>query len=217
VRGLFRIADELDRSAHLHGRAPRSRDRVRVGLMALGRGRDEAHPEAGRADHQRDAHVVPIAEIGEAGAREPAQPLANRHQVGERLAWVRVVREPVDDGDVRVLGELLNVLLREGADHDCVEVALEHVRRVLDRLAAAELEVAGGEVEAVAAELGDPDLEGDAGARRRLLEDHAEAAAGEKLMWLSALPERLQLVGEVEGGLQLLGVPGANASEVPTL
>jgi hypothetical protein len=70
-----------------------------------------------------------------------------------------LVREPVDDRDRRVGGELLDVRLRVGADHDRVHVAREDVCRVLDRLSAPELEVAGGEVEAEAAELVDPDLE----------------------------------------------------------
>ena len=75
----------------------------------------------------------------------------------------------------------------------------------------------GGEVEAVAAELGDSDLERDARSRRRLLEDHPERAPGEELVRLAPLTQRLELVGEVERGLQLLGVPRADAREVPPL
>ena len=130
---------------------------------------------------------------------------------------MRVVRQPVDHRNFGVLGELLDVLLGEGADHDRVQVALQHVRRVLDRLAAPELKVAGRQVEPVAAELDDADLERDTGARRRLLEDHAERAAGEELVRLAPLAELLELVREIEGGLQLLGVPGADADEVPSL
>ena len=87
-----------------------------------------------------------------------------------------------------MLGELLDVVLREGADHDRVEVAREDDGGVLDRLAAAELEVACREVEAVAAELGDADLERDPRPRRGLLEDHPERAAGEELVGLAPLP-----------------------------
>ena len=107
-------------------------------------------------------------------------------------------------GIVGVLGELLDVRLRERADHDRVEVAREHGRRVLDRLAAAELEVVRGEVEPGAAELRDADLERDARARRRLLEDHPERPAGEERGAPRARCARLQLVGEVEQQLQLL-------------
>ena len=127
-----------------------------------------------------------------------------------------VIGQPVDHRDVGVLGELLDVLLREGPDHDRVQVALEHVRRVLDRLAAPELEVVRGEVEPVAAELDDADLERDPGARRRLLEDHPERPAREELVRLALLAELLELVCEVERGLQLLGVPGADPDEVPS-
>ena len=41
---------------------------------------------------------------------------------------MELVGEPVDDRDVGVLGELVDVGLRERADHDPVEVAREHDR-----------------------------------------------------------------------------------------
>ena len=97
--------------------------------------------------------------------------------------------------------ELLDVVLSEGADHDGVQVPREHRRRVLERLAAAELEVAGREVEAGAAELRDSDLEGNARPRRRLLEDHSQRPAGEEVVLLALFLQRFQLVGEVEDAL----------------
>jgi ornithine carbamoyltransferase len=39
-----------------------------VWLVSRRRCGDKAHPEAGRSDHQRDADVVAVAEIGQAGA-----------------------------------------------------------------------------------------------------------------------------------------------------
>ena len=114
-----------------------------------------------------------------------------------------------------MLREVLDVLLGEGADHDRVEVALENVSRVPDRLAAAELEVAGREVEPVAAELRDPDLERDSRSRRGLLEDEPDRPAGQELVRLALALELLQLVGQVEDALQLLGAPASDAREVP--
>ena len=114
------------------------------------------------------------------------------------------VGQPVDDGHVGVLGQLLDVGLGEGADHDRVDVAREHPGRVLDRLAAPELQVGGREVEAYAAELGDADLERDARSRRRLLEEHGQCPAGEELVGIPLCLRTLELVGQVERRCQLL-------------
>ena len=94
-----------------------------------------------------------------------AEVLADGEQVGEHLAGVQQIGEAVDHGHVGVLRQLLDVLVREGADHDAVDVAREHARRVGDRLAAAELDVARREKQRVAAELVGADLERDARAR----------------------------------------------------
>src|SRR6185312_17403479 len=90
-------------------------------------------------------------------------------------------------------------------------------RRVAERLAAAELEVAGREVERVAAELGHPDLEGDAGARRGLLKDHRERAAGEEMVLLAARLALLQVVGEIEHGQEVVAAPVGDPREAAAL
>src|SRR5215212_2515229 len=138
---------------------------------------------------------------------------ANRHHVGQRLARMGRVGQPVDDRYRRVLGELLHFGLRVRTDHDPVEVAREHDRGVLDGFAAAELKVAGREVEAATAELVDPDLERDTGPRRRLLEDHSERAAGEKVVLLAAPLESLELVGELEDLEEVVAAPVGDARE----
>ena len=73
------------------------------------------------------------------------------------------------------VGQLVDVGLRERADHDRVEVAREHHRRVAHRLAAPQLELALREVQRVAAQLAHADLERDARAGGGLVEDHARA------------------------------------------
>src|SRR5919202_3698226 len=113
---------------------------------------------------------------------------------------MELVREAVDDGNVRVLRKLVDVRLGEGADHDPVQVAGEDACGVLDRLAAPELEVAGGEVEGGAAELEHSDLERDAGARRGLLEDHPERSAFEMAVLDALAVPDLQPIAEVEDG-----------------
>ena len=66
-------------------------------------------------------------------------------------------------GDVGRAGELFQVPVVEGADHDGVDVAGQDAARVRRRLAFADLDLLGAQVERVAAELVHPYLEGDAG------------------------------------------------------
>jgi hypothetical protein len=44
------------------------------------------------------------------------------HQIGEA----------VDHGDVGIVSELLDILVREGANHDAVHIPREHTRRIGD-------------------------------------------------------------------------------------
>ena len=57
------------------------------------------------------------------------------------LAGMAFVGQPVDDRHGGVLGQLEQGLVLVGADHDGVDVARQHARRVGDGLAAAELQV----------------------------------------------------------------------------
>ena len=101
-------------------------------------------------------------------------------------------------GTLGVARELLDVLVGEGADHDAVHVARQDARRVGDRLAAAELDVARRQEERVAAQLVGADLERDAGAGGRLHEDHRQRLAGEGLLLVLAAPHPLGQVEERE-------------------
>ena len=120
---------------------------------------------------------------------------------------MRLVGEAVDDGNRGLLRELLDVRLRKRADHDRVEVTGENRCRIADRLPAAELEVAGRQVQADTAELVHPDLEGDAGAGGGLLEDHPERPPRKEVMRLPGALEPLQLVREIEGPEQIGSAP----------
>ena len=72
-----------------------------------------------------------------------AELLPDRHHVGEGLARMEFVGQAVDDGDARGLGERVDLGLVERPDHDPVDVAREDEPCVLDRLAAAQLEISG--------------------------------------------------------------------------
>ena len=163
------------------------------------------------------ADVVAVSDVRDSQARERAEALAQRHRVGERLERMREIRQPVDDGDGGVLGELLDFLLLERPDHERGQEAGEDERRVAVRLAASELELRGGEEQRHAAELRDPDLERDASSRRRLVEDQPDGAAGENAQLGPARALGLELVREVEERLELGARPGGDAREAPAL
>jgi hypothetical protein len=130
---------------------------------------------------------------------------------------VELVGEPVQDGHLGVLRELVHVCLPERPDHDPIQVAGEDGGRVLDRLAAPELEVAGREVEAGSAELGDSDLEAHARPRGRLLEDHPERATLEVPVGDALALARLEPVGQVEHEGELVRRPVVHPEEVAAL
>ena len=110
------------------------------------------------------------------------------------------IGETIDDGNGTVAGQLFDVGMIEGPDHDAIEVARQHPRGVANRLAAAELDVARREEESVAAELEGPDLEGHPGAGRRLREDHPQGLAEQGFFPVAAL---LHPGGQVEEGNEL--------------
>ena len=114
------------------------------------------------------------------------------------------IGQGVDDGDVGISGELLHLLMLEGADHHAVEVARQDARRVLDRLAAPDLQVAVREEERLPAELEHARLEGDARPRRGFLEDHAERLARENAVLYARLLHCLELSRQIEDRLYLL-------------
>jgi hypothetical protein len=122
------------------------------------------------------ADVVRIADPGHGLALDRAAMLDEGEDVGEDLAGVVFVGQAVDHRHPRVAGEALDDLLLEGADHDDVAHARDHLRRVLHRLAAPELRVARIEVDRRTAELVHAGLEGQARARAGLLEDHHQRA-----------------------------------------
>ena len=88
---------------------------------------------------ERRGDVVAVADEGERTALERSEMLLQREHVGQRLAGMLLVRQRVDDVQLRRgLGEAREPLLRERADDGAVHPALEIAGDVLDGLAAAE-------------------------------------------------------------------------------
>src|SRR5439155_18652099 len=103
--------------------------------------------------HERAADVVPVADVGQTYAGQPAGALADGLQIGERLAWIRLLGEAVEDRDRCGGRERVEVLLPPSAIHDRVEVARKRPRRVGDRLAAGKVRPACVELDRARSEL----------------------------------------------------------------
>ena len=140
--------------------------------------------------------VVPVPEVRQDSPVEVAEMLADREEVGQRLAGVLEVREGVDHRDRRRGGEDLQALLLEGPEHDRVDVARQDTTGVLDRLTATQLELRRGQHDGVRAELFHPDLERDTRAGGGLLEDQRDRSAGQRSGVRA--PIRLQCRAEVD-------------------
>src|ERR1039458_7017654 len=92
-----------------------------------------------------------------------------------------VVRQRVDGRNVRIFRELLDVVLCEGADDRAVNHPAQHACGVLDRLAAAKLDVVGVEKHWPPAKFVDADLERNPRARGRFGKHQRPGLAGQRL------------------------------------
>ena len=100
--------------------------------------------------------------------------LLDRDQISDDLRWVVGIGEAVDHWHVGVFGESLHLSLLVGADEDAVDVARQHARRVLHRLAATDLQIAGAQEKRLPAQLIHPHFEGHARTGRGFLENHRQ-------------------------------------------
>src|SRR5262249_16889341 len=99
-----------------------------------------------------------------------------------------VIRERVDGRQLGILGEILDVRLRKGADDRAMDHAAEHARGVLDVLPAAKLDFAGAEKHRLSAQFPDADLERNPRAGGGFGEKHGPNLARERLgLVMSAL------------------------------
>ena len=143
-------------------------------------------------------HVVAVAHIGHRKAALAPLVLADREQVGQDLARVERVGQGVDDRDVGPAGDLLDLGLRKGAQHDAVVEVLQDLDGVLHRLAARERRVVVGHHAGVGPQAVGADLEGVARAQGRLLHDDGDRLPGKGRVMLPGGPCRLLAGGSLK-------------------
>ena len=195
VSGCFnRVADDLELSGVLFCEV---NDGL-VGEVALRAAEGNAHADLESAYCQGVRHVVAVADVAELQTVELVLMLADCLEVSENLAGVAVVGQTVDYRDRAVLSEILDFLLSEGADHNTTEVTGQNARGVLNRLAAADLKIAGRKEQRLTAELVHTGLKGNACSCGGLLEDHTEGLTLENVVRNTVLLLVLELVGKVQ-------------------
>mmetsp|Transcript_62820 Transcript_62820/g.149651 ORF Transcript_62820/g.149651 Transcript_62820/m.149651 type:complete len:253 (-) Transcript_62820:51-809(-) len=147
-----------------------------------GAGHDALEAHHAREAHQVVRHVVlAVADEGELHVGIACRAvLHDRQKVREHLARVSVVVESVDDGDRRLLAELVHSHAGVDAGGHDIDVARDHAGRVEDRLLLPEGGVVQVVEDRVPAELHHAGLEGHAGAERGLLEKREEGAPLER-------------------------------------
>ena len=120
--------------------------------------------------------------------------------------WVRLVR-PLITGTVACAASSSKLPVRAGADHDGVDVARQHARRIGDGLAPADLHIRRTQHDRGSAKLMHGDFERHPRPRRGLLEDHGEHGAGPDLDLLrqAVAAKRLHGVSVVEDRPQSSG------------
>jgi hypothetical protein len=150
------------------------------------------------------AHVVGIADPGHGLALDAAAMLDVGVDVGQDLARVVFVGQAVDHRHARIGGKALDDFLLEGADHHDVAHPRNHLRRILDRLAAPELRIAGIQVDRRTAELVHAGLERQPRARAGLLEDHHQRAVGQRPVLLVGLELVLDPARALEDVVELV-------------
>ena len=203
IDGFPRIVRDANGRARLASPRAAPLDHLRRRFEA-GRRRDgEVHAQQRAAEDERVQHVVPIPHPRQFQPPQLLLDLAHRHVVGESLAGMAEVGQAVDDRNRGGARELHDRVVREGADHDALHHALEVPGDVGDGFSLADADLGGGQVNGVPAELIHADVERDARAERRLLENHPERLPAERAgepQWVGLhdarpLDERPDVVG----------------------
>ena len=114
-------------------------------------------------------HVVAITDPGQSVALERAEQLAQREQIGHRLAGVRIVGQAVDYRARAVLGQLSDGVVVFRANDDHVDILAQDPTEIGHALALPESDI-GAQEHRATAELRHTALEADAGPERLFLE-----------------------------------------------
>jgi hypothetical protein len=128
---------------------------------------------------------------------------------------VVIVAQAVDDRHAAPRRQFGQMAVVEYARHDAVHHTRQHAGDVADRLALTETDLALAEHDRAPAEVLHADIEADARAQRRLLEDHRQNFALQDRLVAACEIFLLQAQRVIEQRAQLVGGPVFKLDEVP--
>ena len=135
-------------------------------------------------------------------------------QVGQGLAGMRQVRQPVDDRDGGMARPFLQRGLLERTDDEPVEVPGQHEGRIAKAFAPAELDGIRRQEQGLPAQLVHARFKGNPRAGRGFLEEQAQGQSREPLRSRTGPRARLQFAGDTEQAKDLTAGQVRNRQEV---
>ena len=152
----------------------------RVDRMARRGGDGEVEVHQRRRLDQRMADIIAVAAPRPFAADQCAAHFDHGLHVGQYLARVRPVGQPVDHRHGRMVRQFLGFPVVVGADHDRIDIARQDACSVGHRLAAPQLRRGRIEDQRRSPQLPHRHVEADPGAGRMLLEDHRQDVARQR-------------------------------------
>lgn len=185
---------------------PGKEQHIGGGAVAFGAGHGQVHTHHQTAHNQAVGHVVAVAHKAGLQPGQRAAALPHRHQVGQHLQRVGVIRHAGDYRHPAVLGQRLHIALLEGAVHNGVIVPPQHPGGVLNGLAPGDLQVVGAQIGAQAPHLVDAHLQAGAGAGGVFAEHQGHGLAlqvpgvGARAVQALVFVRYVENVGDLGGG-----------------
>ena len=157
-------------------------------LVPVGSGNGHVDTHRRGAQTQAAGNIVAVADIGQVEAVGATVGFCDGKQVGHGLTGVFPVGEGVDHWHGAVLHQSFQRGVGVDPRDNAIDVSAEHPRHIGDGFALPEANLILPQVHAVPAQLGNANLEADAGAKGRFFKQQRNALAGQ---WLHTPQEVL--------------------------
>ncbi|VXA87749.1 hypothetical protein AERO8C_50347 [Aeromonas veronii] len=178
---ISHVIADVDGRPRLGRQCLRLQEDLGIRAVAFRADQGDVGAEGGPQQQQRVADVVAITEVGKLHLRQVVVVLGNGHKVGQPLTGVVEVAQAVHHRHCAVLRQLDQGLVIEHPGDDGITPARQVGSEILHRLPLAQRAVLLIQIDAVATQFGDTDVEGDPGAQGGLLEQGNHTLAGQRL------------------------------------
>ena len=149
-----------------------------VGKIAAGSAGYKVHAHLGATDHEGVAHIIMgFARINQFSAFQRAEMLLDGKKVGQDLGGVKLVGEPVPDGNACVFRQFLDQVLAVATVLNAVEHPTQYPCGIGDAFLFTHLRTRGIEIDGVHTQVGRRYLKGATGAGAGLFKKQGNALA----------------------------------------